>query len=209
MTIQIAGTLYIITAPSGTGKTTLANGLVASMEKLRRSVSYTTRPQRAGEVQGVDYWFVSQAEFDEMVATNAFLEFAQVFNYFYGTSKSQVEQYLQAGEDVILAIDWQGAAQVREHFLAAISIFVLPPSREQLQQRLQNRRQDQQEVIETRLRAAGGEVAHYGEFDYLVINEVLADALADLCAIVRANRISKSRQAIKYAGLLEEWLKMH
>lgn len=201
------GTLYVLTAPSGTGKTSLADALLASVDGLCRSISYTTRPPRPGEEQGVHYWFVSQTEFAAMVDKGAFIEHACVFNNYYGTAKQEVEQHLQAGEDVILAIDWQGAAQVRKKFSTAITIFILPPSPTLLQQRLQKRRQDEQEIIVARLAAAGGEVAHCDEFDYLVVNDVFAEALADLQAIIRANRLSQCKQLAKYAGLLAEWEK--
>jgi guanylate kinase len=201
------GTLFVLTAPSGTGKTTLANALLASTGGMCRSISYTTRPCRSGEEPGVHYWFVNQDEFAAMIRDGAFIEYACVFNNYYGTSKQQVAQHLQAGEDVILAIDWQGAAQIRQQFPTAITIFILPPSRALLQQRLQGRQQDEQAVIATRLSAASDEVTHFNEFDYLIINDVFTEALADLQAIVRANRLSQRRQSVKYAGLLAEWIK--
>lgn len=203
--ITVRGTLYILTAPSGAGKTTLANALVAAMDSLQLSVSYTTRARRPGEEQGVHYWFVDQAEFENMLKEGAFLEHAQVHGNYYGTSQQRVEASLQAGNDVILAIDWQGAQQMRQRVTDLITIFILPPSQQQLLARLQLRGQDSAETIEQRLQAAAGEVAHYDEFDYLVVNDDLSHAIFDLQAIIRANRLTQRKQRLRQAKLLAQW----
>jgi guanylate kinase len=201
------GTLFILTAPSGAGKTTLAKALAQSLVDMTISVSYTTRPQRPGEENGVHYWFVDVAEFKAMVAREAFLEYAEVFNHCYGTSREQVGQYLSAGKDVILAIDWQGATQVQTLFSDAVSIFILPPSADLLRHRLEGRQQDQEAIIEQRLAGASGEVSHHADFDYIIVNDDLQTALADLQAIVRSHHLRQSKQAVKYQGLLAELLK--
>lgn len=207
------GNLYILTAPSGAGKTTLAEQLIASTENIQRSVSYTTRPPRPGEKNGVDYWFVDQETFENMAIKNDFLEFAKVHDYLYATSLEQTQKYLNSGIDLILTIDWQGAQQVRrvlkdaQHIKnKAISIFILPPSKKILRQRLQSRNQDNADVIENRLAAAAGEISHCTEFDYLIMNDALEKALQDLQAIVRANRLCETKQSLKYKELLAEWL---
>lgn len=206
---QTTGTLYVIAAPSGAGKTSLTRALAQSMPQLQISVSHTTRSKRADEQQGVHYWFVSQDEFKGMIQKEAFLEHAQVFGHYYGTSRQWVEEQLQAGVDVILEIDWQGARQVQLLFPSSRSIFILPPSFELLQQRLETRQQDEQSIIEQRLAGASAEVAHYPEFDYLVVNDVFANALSDLQAIIRANRLKREKQVGKYVKLLAELINRH
>ncbi len=205
---KLMGTLYVIAAPSGGGKTSLVNALVKTLPDIRISVSHTTRPKRPGEEHGVHYWFVPSApEFEEMIAEGIFLEHAQVFNYYYGTSGHWVEENLREGIDIILEIDWQGAQQIRKKFPHSVSIFILPPSLDLLRERLLSRNQDHPEVIERRLTAASSEMSHYHEFDYLVINDVFDLALADLQTIVRANRLMTNRQAFKHRELLENLLK--
>jgi guanylate kinase len=204
--MPILGNLYILTAPSGAGKTTLAQQLAASLENIQLSVSYTTRTARPGEVSGKDYYFVDEAQFSEMKKAGAFLEDARVHSHYYATSRERVEEQLKTGADVILAIDWQGAAQIRTVFKGVITIFILPPCKSTLRQRLQSRGQDDISVIEKRLSAAKGEIAHYVEFDYLVVNDVLEYALQDIQAIMRAHRLLCPKQAIQQRELLAEWL---
>lgn len=200
------GTLYIISAPSGAGKTSLVKALLQNTERLRVSVSHTTRAMRPGEVDGKDYHFVDVATFRGMVADHAFLEHAQVFDNYYGTSRSAALDLLKHGIDVILEIDWQGARQVRQMMPGTVSIFVLPPSREALEQRLRNRGQDGDEVIARRMRDAVSEMSHCFEFDYLVINDDFDTALGELAAIIQANRLREPRQAAAHGGLIKALL---
>lgn len=203
---QITGTLYIISAPSGGGKTSLVNALVSSMSNLFISVSYTTRPMRPGEQNGVNYHFVASAEFQELIKKNTFLEHAKVFNHEYGTSRAWVEQQLKQGHDVILEIDWQGAQQIRNNFKQCVSIFILPPSRDALRDRLLNRAQDNSQVIEQRMAQAINEMSHYHEFDYLIINDVFENALFDLKAIIRSRRLLLPMQTQLHNELIENLL---
>jgi guanylate kinase len=200
----LMGTLYVVAAPSGTGKTSLTSALVRTLPEIKISISHTTREQRPGEQHGVHYWFVSATEFKEMLAVDAFLENAEVFGNYYGTSRLWVLQQLQSGMDVILEIDWQGAQQVRKLFPHSVSIFILPPSADLLRKRLQTRQQDHADVIEKRLAAAASEVTHYQEFDYLVVNDSFDDALLDMQAIVRANRLKLPKQLLRWQKLLAE-----
>ncbi len=199
------GTLYIISAPSGAGKTSLVKQLIAEMTDVVVSVSHTTRPRRAVEVEGVDYHFVSVDAFKAMIAEQAFLEYAQVFDNFYGTAQKTVEANLAAGQDVILEIDWQGAQQVRK-MMPCQSIFILPPSIEVLQQRLQNRGQDDKAVIARRMRDAVSEMRHYAEYDYLLVNDDFQQALAELKSIITASRLQRTSQQQRLKGLLAELL---
>lgn len=188
------GTLYIVSAPSGAGKTSLVHAVTASDPALSLSVSHTTRPQRPGETHGVDYHFVSDAEFEAQVEAGRFLEHARVFGNRYGTSRDSVERELAEGRDVVLEIDWQGARQVRERMPEAVTVFVLPPSREALRERLTGRRQDSEAVIEQRMAAAVEEISHYAEYDYLIINDVFETAVADLQALLRSRRLRRIAQ---------------
>lgn len=201
-----AGTLYTVSAPSGAGKTSLVRALLETVAGLELSVSHTTRPRRDGETAGVDYFFVDNAEFERMVAEHAFLEHAQVFDNQYGTSRRAVEQTLEAGHDVLLEIDWQGARQVRSTVPGAVSIFVLPPSREALAGRLRGRGQDSDEIIARRMAAAIDEMRHFDEADYLVVNDDFTEALDDLQAIIRAGRVSCRRQVERRADLIRTLL---
>lgn len=196
------GILYIVSAPSGAGKTSLVKALIDAMPNVRVSVSHTTRAMRPGEVDGVNYHFVSREQFTAMLERNAFLEHAQVFDNLYGTSQEWVEETLAAGHDLILEIDWQGAQQVRRLMPQARSVFILPPTQQALRQRLTNRGQDSEEIIERRMRDAVSEMSHYVEYDYLVINDDFSTALEDLKSIFRANQLEQSRQQGRHADLL-------
>jgi len=200
------GNLYIIAAPSGAGKTSLVHQLVTRFDHLKISISYTTRPMRPGEVDGEDYRFVDETEFQKMVEEKAFLEHAEVHNYRYGTSHEWVLRQLEKGVDVILEIDWQGARQIRQLFPSTVLIFILPPSRKALRERLFNRKQDDAGVIEQRLEVGVSEMAHYHEFDYLVVNDDFDTALDDLTHIVRAHRLECHRQRHVVSALLADLL---
>lgn len=200
------GTLFIISAPSGAGKTSLVKKLVADESDLVVSVSHTTRKMRPGEQNGVDYHFVDKAHFESMIEHSAFLEHAQVFDNFYGTSQQHVEQQLLEGKDVILEIDWQGARQVRRLITDCRSIFILPPSSTALRQRLESRGQDDKAVIDRRMQDAVNEMSHYAEFDYMVVNDDFDQALQLLRCIIRANRQSQLRQERQLEHLLIELL---
>jgi guanylate kinase len=178
------GRLFILSAASGTGKTSLAKALVESMPDVAFSVSHTTRPPRLGEQHGVHYYFLSPQQFDEMVAADRFLEHAKVFGNCYGTSRAATENLLRQGKNIILDIDWQGARAIKEKMPESVSIFILPPSRTALKDRLTSRGQDSPEVIERRMREAVSEMSHYQEFDRVVVNDDFAAALNDLKAII-------------------------
>lgn len=198
------GTLYIISAPSGCGKTSLVNAMLQSASNMAVSISYTTRAMRPGEMDGVNYHYVDQLRFDQMVATEQFLESATVFGNSYGTSQAKVEQQLAQGIDVVLEIDWQGARQVRCRFNNSISIFILPPSKDVLLARLRNRRQDTEEVIHKRMASAHEEMLHCGEYDYVIINDQFDYALTDLNAIIHARRLKVQCQMPRLQGLLQQ-----
>ncbi|MFZ2289352.1 MAG: guanylate kinase [Halopseudomonas yangmingensis] len=200
------GTLYIVSAPSGAGKTSLVKALIEQVDEVRVSVSHTTRPMRPGEVDGVNYHFVDHAQFRQMIDQQAFLEHAEVFGNYYGTARSSVEQSLAKGHDTILEIDWQGAQQVRRVLPQARSIFILPPSREALRERLNNRGQDSNGVIEQRMAQATDEMSHYHEYDFVVINDEFSIALQDLKAIVRSGHLASQRQQAQLQQLLDALL---
>jgi len=202
----MTGTLYIISAPSGAGKTSLVKALLEATTGLVVSVSHTTRPQRPGEVDGKDYHFVDHEQFLEIVATGGFLEHAQVFDNHYGTARAPVLDQLHQGVDVILEIDWQGARQVRAAMPEAVSIFILPPSRQELEQRLRGRGQDSDGVIARRMRDAVNEMSHYREFDYLVVNDDFREARNDLLAIFRSRRLRTGAQLVHLQDVLDELL---
>jgi len=178
------GKLFIISAPSGAGKTSLVKALVDSTPKAVVSVSHTTREMRPGEVEGENYFFTSYEKFLQMIKQNEFLEYAKVFDNFYGTSQSSVEKRLDQGLKVILEIDWQGAEQVRERIQGAQSIFILPPSKTELETRLRGRGQNSEEIIARRMRDAESEISHYDEFDFIVLNDDFGEALRELTALV-------------------------
>lgn len=203
---QATGTLYIVSAPSGAGKTTLVKALVEQIDTLKVSVSHTTRAVRPGEVDGLNYHFTSREQFLSQVNEGDFLEHAEVFGNLYGTSQSTVEQTLADGHDLILEIDWQGAQQVRRALPHARSIFILPPSREALQQRLSNRGQDSDEVIAARMALATTEMSHYVEYDYIVINDDFQIALEELKSVLVGNRLTLARQQAVYHQLFSALL---
>lgn len=202
-TPTILGHLYIVTAASGAGKTSLVNALLQKEPQIRLSVSHTTRQPRPNEQQGIHYHFVSEAEFLDILNAGGFLESADVHSAKYGTSQASVDAALHAGNDVILEIDWQGAAQVRRFYPQATSIFILPPSLEALAQRLNNRGQDSAEVIAKRLSAAREEMRHLVEFDYVIINEHFDIALQELTSIIVAQRLKTNAQIQKFAKLIQ------
>ncbi len=199
----MSGNLFIITAASGAGKTSLVRKLLAADEQIKLSVSYTTRQPRPGEVNGEHYHFVDDATFLKRLGEGDFLESAHVHGARYGTSQTRVDEALDAGNDLILEIDWQGAAQVRKLYPSAISIFILPPSMTALESRLRGRGQDSEEVITKRLAGARDEMSHVGEFDYVTINDKFEESLLDLAAIVRAQRLKCNAQLARHAALIK------
>ncbi len=187
--MKLKGTLYIIAAPSGGGKTSLVRALVTQLPRLVISISHTTRPARPAEKNGVNYHFVSEAEFQNLLKSDTFLEHANVFGYCYGTSKKLVQESLAQGNDVILEIDWQGAQQIRQQFPDAVGIFIMPPSLDVLRERLRERAQDSEQVIEHRMQQAEAEMSHANEFDYLIINNDFELAVMDLMSIIHSQRL--------------------
>jgi guanylate kinase len=202
----MSGNLFIVSAPSGAGKSSLVKALLNQDASIRLSVSCTTRAPRAGEIDGVHYHFISRENFQVRLGQSEFLESAEVYGNFYGTSQRWIEEEMAAGRDILLEIDWQGAAQVRKLIPAVKSIFILPPSLSELQRRLDGRGTDSAEIIANRMAAAQEDISHALEFDYLVINDQFDDALADLLAITRAQRLLIERQAKQQAQLLSELL---
>ncbi|HJX17502.1 MAG TPA: guanylate kinase [Acidiferrobacterales bacterium] len=198
------GKLFIFSAASGTGKTSLARALVDSTPDVAFSVSHTTRAPRPGEQHGVHYYYVTREEFDRMVANGEFVEHATVFGNSYGTSKQAIQDQIQPGRNVILDIDWQGARAIKKWRPEAVSIFILPPSRAALRERLTNRQQDSQEIIDRRMREAVAEMSHYSEFDHLVVNDDFDAALADLKAILRGEPHRARPVTIDMATLLAD-----
>lgn len=202
MAKNYSGNLFIVAAPSGGGKTSLVKQLVSELENIVVSVSHTTRKKRPGERHGVDYFFIEEPEFISMIEYCEFVEHAQVFSHFYGTSAAQITDRLQAGIDVVLDIDWQGAQQIRHVFTDAVSIFIIPPSLDVLKQRLTDRQQDNEQTINSRMQSARDELSHYPEFDYLIVNDDFAKAAAELSSIVIANRLRMVRQSKQQSKLL-------
>jgi len=200
------GNLFIVSAPSGAGKTSLLKALTTNLDSITTSVSTTTRPIREGEVDGKDYHFVSIDEFGEMINKSEFLESAEVFGNFYGTSQSRINEQLSSGIDLVLEIDWQGAQQVRKLIPDAISIFILPPSQQALTDRLVGRAQDDESVIKKRMAAAKEEISHYHEFDYLVINDVFEEALNELELIIKSQRLLQTKQSSLHQQLITDLL---
>lgn len=202
----MSGTLFVVAAPSGAGKTSLVAALVESMSGIEVSISHTTRPARPGEKDTVNYFFVDKDVFEDLINQNAFLEYAKVFGkeYYYGTSIRWVKEKLEAGIDVILEIDWQGAEQAKKAFKDTVSIFILPPSREELKNRLTARRQDDDAAIADRMATAGGELSHYHEFDYLIVNDDFDQAVQDLQCLVLSKRLTRHRQVLQIKPLLDD-----
>ncbi|HEX3172531.1 MAG TPA: guanylate kinase [Burkholderiales bacterium] len=198
----MSGNLFIVCAPSGAGKTTLVDALLKADSGIRLSVSYTTRQPRAGEVDGREYHFVSQEKFQEMSAAGAFLESALVHGNYYGTSQPWINDQRAAGADILLEIDWQGAAQVRKMMPDAIGIFILPPSFEALVGRLNKRAQDPPDVIARRIAGAREEISHVSEFKYVIINDKFDEAVKDLVSIVRARRLLATSQFARHSDLI-------
>jgi len=199
-----AGSLFMVVAPSGAGKSTLVNALLAQDPSIKLSISYTTRTPRAGEQDGREYHFTSVEDFLARRQRGEFLESAEVHDNYYGTSRLQIADRMEAGTDILLEIDWQGARQVKKQFPDAVGIFILPPSIAALEERLQKRGQDEQQVITRRILAAGGEIAHAPEFEYVIINQEFATALSRLTAIIQATRCRFSQQAARHASLFAQ-----
>ena len=201
----MAGDLFVVVAPSGAGKTSLVNRLLEVERDIRLSVSYTTRAPREGEVDGREYHFVSRSAFEAMIAAGDFLEHANVYGNYYGTSRKWIESELAGEHDVLLEIDWQGAMQLRKLFPRLVGIFILPPSIGELRRRLTARGKDSAEVIERRMASAREEISHVLEFEYIIVNEQFDVAVADLQAVVRAARLSRERRAGRLERLLDEF----
>jgi guanylate kinase len=195
--------LFIIAAPSGCGKTSLIKALIEKTENLCVSVSHTTRELRSDEVHGESYFFVSKEEFNQINDNNGFIESAQVFDNYYGSAKQTVKDLLTDGQDVILEIDWQGARQVEKAFLEMTTIFIIPPSIEALRERLTGREEDDATIIDRRMQDAVSEMQHYGEFDYLVVNDDFNMALDDLFTIIHSQRLNIAQQSNKHQDLLK------
>lgn len=200
----MSGNLFIVSAPSGAGKTSLVAALLSSTPGIALSISYTTRPPRPGEVNGKDYHFVSRETFVEMAGHGDFLESAEIYGNLYGTSQSWIKSETDSGRDILLEIDWQGAAQVRRHFPECISIFILPPSIQALEDRLRGRGKDSAEVIARRMQAARNEISHVSEFDYVIINNTLDEAAQQLRSVVIAARVRRDHQLALHPELIDQ-----
>lgn len=205
-TTIMSGTLFIVSAASGTGKTTLVKALRENSPNLGVSISHTTRPIRPGELDGVHYHFTAKERFVEMIGNGEFLEHAEVFGNYYGTARASVDHTLRQDIDIILEIDWQGAQQVRQLHPDAVSVFIMPPSRAALRERLQNRGQDSDDIINQRLNGAIADMSHFIEFDYVVINDDFDTALDELRSIVEASRLRQSVQVIRHADRIQSLL---
>jgi len=205
--IIVLGNLYILSAPSGAGKSSLISALLKDNEKMKVSISHTTRQPRVGEEHGVHYYFVDVAEFERLIEQSAFLEYAKVFggNY-YGTSLPMIEQSLAQGIDVFLDIDWQGAQQIRQKLPDVKSIFILPPSLDELEKRLIGRGQDALEVIAERMAKAKSEMSHYDEYDYVIINDDFNQAVSEIKSILQAEKLKMASQKVRHQGLIKELL---
>jgi guanylate kinase len=201
----MAGNLFVVVAPSGAGKTSLVNALLAKEPNIKLSISYTTRAPRAGETNGRDYHFVDRPAFEKMIAADDFLEHASVYGNYYGTSRRWIERELDGDHDVLLEIDWQGAAQLRGLFPHMVGIFILPPSLAELRKRLESRGKDSPETIAKRMSSAREDISHVLEFEYIIVNERFEAALTDLESIVRAARLSRAQQAVRLASRLAEF----
>jgi guanylate kinase len=199
------GSLFTVVAPSGAGKTSLVTELLKKEPNLHLSISYTTRPPRAGEVNGREYHFVDRPTFEKMIAAGDFLEYANVYGNYYGTSRRWIEKELAGDHDVLLEIDWQGARQVRALFPHMVGIFILPPSLEELRKRLESRGKDSKEAIERRMASAREDISHVLEFEYIIVNEQFEAALLDLESVVRATRVSRPQQEVRLEPLLAQF----
>ena len=199
------GNLFVIAAPSGAGKTSLVDALLKHDPNIRLSISYTTRSPRAGEQDGREYHFVDKVTFEKMIAAGDFLEHANVYGNYYGTSKRWIEEQLEGDHDVLLEIDWQGARQVKRLFPHMVGISIVPPSLEELRRRLQGRGKDAPEVIEKRMAGAREELSHVLEFSYIIVNERFEAALSDLQAVVRASRVTCAQQEVRLSKLIAEF----
>lgn len=198
--------IYVFAAPSGGGKTSLVKALLKRMKNIEVSISHTTRPKRAAEQEGRDYFFVNPEQFEQLKAADCFIECATVFGAQYGTSKQQIKQRLMNGIDVLLDIDWQGARQLKSHFDNVVTIFILPPSVEILSKRLLDRQQDDSSTINYRMQKAQDEIKHYNEFDYLIVNDDFEQALEDIESIIKSERLKTTIQKMKYQSLLSNLL---
>lgn len=202
--MQTTGCLFIISAPSGAGKTSLVRALLQSDLNLSLSISHTTRSPRTGEINGCDYHFVAMETFKQMLLRGEFIESAEVYGNFYGTSQQWINQAIASGQDILLEIDCQGARQIQQIFPQAVSIFILPPSADALAIRLKSRAQDNSDVIQKRLAAAREEIGHIAEFNYIIVNNQLDEALNDLICVIKAERLRKERQIVKHHKLISE-----
>ena len=199
------GNLFVVVAPSGAGKTSLVGALLEKEPNIRLSISYTTRKPREGEADGREYNFVDRATFEKMIAQGDFLEHANVYGNYYGTSKRWIENQLAGDHDVLLEIDWQGAAQLKTLFPNMVGIFILPPSLAELRKRLESRGKDAPEAIDRRMASAREEISHVLEFEYIIVNESFEAALSDLISVVHATRVSRAQQAVRLASRLAEF----
>jgi len=199
------GSLFVVVAPSGAGKTSLVSALLERESNIRLSISYTTRAPRQGETDGREYHFIARAEFERMIAAGDFLEHANVYGNYYGTSRRWIEDQIAGDHDVLLEIDWQGAKQLRGLFPHMVGVFILPPSLEELRRRLQVRGKDSPEAIEKRMASAREEISHVLEFEYIIVNERFDLALEDLISIVHATRVSRAQQALRLSKLIDEF----
>lgn len=200
------GTLYIVAAPSGAGKSSIVNAVLQRDANIRLSISFTSRAPRPGERHAEHYNFVTAAEFEAMVEAGDFFEYARVHGDWKGTARQSVEPQLAAGHDVLLEIDWQGARQVREKVPDAVGVFILPPSREALEERMRKRGQDSDDTIARRLAAAREEMSHYHEFDYVIVNETFETAVVEMCSIFTASRLRRDAQAQRHAAMIADLL---
>ena len=193
--INRRGLMLVLSSPSGAGKTSICRELLSLEENLKMSISATTRPRRPGEVHGLDYSFIDGAQFDNLIKMNALLEYAKVFDYYYGTPRDQVEDSLDKGEDVLFDIDWQGTQQLEEHLEAdLVRVFILPPSTRELEHRLKKRAQDPAHVVDKRMAKAMDEISHYPEYDYIIINSDLSESVKSVRSILHAERLKRGRQ---------------
>jgi guanylate kinase len=199
------GNLFVVVAPSGAGKTSLVNKLLEREPNIHLSISYTTRAPRDGEKNGCEYHFVDKPAFEKMIEHDDFLEHANVYGNYYGTSRRWIEQELAGDHDVLLEIDWQGAKQLRALFRNMVGIFILPPSIEELRKRLESRGKDAPETIQRRMASAREDISHVLEFEYIIVNERFEEALADLESVVRATRVSRAQQSVRLASRLAEF----